>query len=165
MNTNYAGFWLRFVAWVIDKIILGIIQWIIIVPILAAVGFASTFSLSDFQNVEDAAAMVAIIMSGVAIIAVVMAAVGILYHSFFESSKTQGSLGKMALGLIVIDTEGQKLTFGKAAVRNLCKIISDITMSIGYIVAGFTDKKQALHDLIAGTLVVKKQAQVVATQV
>jgi uncharacterized RDD family membrane protein YckC len=62
----------------------------------------------------------------------------------------------MALGLIVTDTNGAKLDFTKALIRNLCKIISSLILCIGYIMAGFTDKKQGLHDMIANTLVVKK---------
>ncbi len=73
-----------------------------------------------------------------------------------EASKYQGTIGKIALGLIVTDANGGKLDFTKALVRNLCKIISSLIFCIGYIMAGFTEKKQGLHDIIAGTLVVKK---------
>jgi uncharacterized RDD family membrane protein YckC len=62
----------------------------------------------------------------------------------------------MALGLKVTDTDGNSLDFVKALVRNVCKIISGMIMGIGYIMAGFTEKKQGLHDIIANTLVVKK---------
>jgi uncharacterized RDD family membrane protein YckC len=158
MNTNYAGFWLRFVAWFIDSLILGVLEWFIIVPILATIGFASNFSYSDLQNVEDISSLVAIGSALIGLAWVVNRAILILYHSVLESSKFQGSIGKMALQLIVTDVNGQKLDFGKAFVRNLCKLISNITLAIGYIVAGFTDKKQALHDIIAGTLVVKKSS-------
>ncbi len=75
-----------------------------------------------------------------------------------ESSKYQASVGKIALGIIALpfDTNGNKLDFSKAFVRNICKIISSMILCIGYIMAGFTDKKQALHDMIANTLVVNK---------
>jgi uncharacterized RDD family membrane protein YckC len=62
----------------------------------------------------------------------------------------------MVLGLKVTDVNDGKLDFIKALVRNLSKIISGMILLIGYIMAGFTEKKQALHDMIAGTLVVKK---------
>jgi uncharacterized RDD family membrane protein YckC len=97
----------------------------------------------------------------------VMAAIGaayilsyilqVLYFTFMESSKFQASLGKMALGIIVTDMNGGKLDFSKALVRNLCRLLSNFTMLIGYIIAAFTAKKQALHDIIAGTLVVNKK--------
>jgi len=153
---NYAGFWLRFVAYIIDAIIIGIAKWFIITPILAAIGIASSLSFSDLQNPEDIAALLATIMGMLGISWIIGQALDILYHTFMESSKFQGSVGKMALGIIVVDTAGQKLDFAKAFIRNLCKIISTFIFFIGYIIAGFTDKKQALHDIIASTLVIKK---------
>jgi len=160
MNTNYAGFWMRFLAWLLDKIILGAVNWIILMPILAAIGITSGgFPFSELMNNPDevdVAALIGLItaMAGVAML--VQTVVNILYHSFLESSKFQGSIGKMALGIIVTNVDGSKLDFTKALVRNLCKIISDFTLTVGYIIAGFTEKKQALHDMIASTLVVKK---------
>lgn len=162
MNTNYAGFWLRFVAWFIDILILGVLEWVIVVPLLAAVGIASSFSfrdLSHLQDIEDVGALVGVITAMIGISWFVSSTIKVLYHSFMESSKYQGSIGKMALGVIVTDMNGNKLDFGKALVRNICKFISNLTVSIGYIIAGFTEKKQALHDLIAGTLVVRKQPE------
>jgi uncharacterized RDD family membrane protein YckC len=158
MNTNYAGFWLRFVAVIIDGIIIGVAQSFIIVPLLAAVGlgFASGAGDMDFSDPEQAAGMIAgiaALMGGYWILAM---AIQILYGTLMESSKNQATIGKMALGLIVTDLNGGKLDFSKALIRNLCKIISNLTMLIGYIMAGFTEKKQALHDMIASTLVVKK---------
>ena len=159
MNTNYAGFWLRFVAVIIDALILGAINWIILAPILAIMGISAAggfpFSGMDMDDI-DVAAMVASLMAMFGIAWIVKRIVDILYHSILESSKFQGSFGKMALGIIVTDSNGNKLDFTKALVRNVCKIISGMTMAIGYIMAGFTEKKQALHDIIAGTLVVKK---------
>lgn len=157
MNTNYAGFWMRFVAWIIDTIVLGILNWLILAPILAAIGISSAGAFPDFSNPDfDPAALIAALTAMIGVAWVVQLVVNILYHAFMEASKFQGSLGKMALGLIVTDTSGAKLDFVKALVRNLCKIISNFTFTIGYIIAGFTAKKQALHDMIAGTLVVKK---------
>jgi uncharacterized RDD family membrane protein YckC len=158
MNTNYAGFWLRFVAVIIDGIIIGVAQSFVIVPLLAAVGlgFASGAGDMDFSDPEQAAGMIAgiaALMGGYWILAM---AIQILYGTLMESSKNQATIGKMALGLIVTDLNGGKLDFSKALIRNLCKIISNLTMLIGYIMAGFTEKKQALHDMIASTLVVKK---------
>jgi uncharacterized RDD family membrane protein YckC len=153
---NYAGFWLRFVAIIIDNIIIGVAKWFILTPILATFGIVSSFSFSDLQNPEDIAALVATIIGAIGISWVIGMVVDILYHSFMESSKFQGSIGKMALGIIVVDASGQKLDFTKALIRNVCKIISTFIFYIGFIIAGFTEKKQALHDIIAGTLVIKK---------
>jgi uncharacterized RDD family membrane protein YckC len=166
MNTTYAGFWLRFLAWILDTFILSAIQWVIIVPLFAAMGIASSFSFSDFSHLDktDAAVLFSALMATFGIVWFINVIVKLLYHSFLESSKYQGSFGKLALGLQVTDLNGQKLDFGKAFIRNLCKFVSNVTLSIGYIIAGLTDKKQALHDIIAATLVVKKDGAVAATQ-
>ena len=79
-----------------------------------------------------------------------------LYFALLESSTRQATLGKQALGLYVTDTEGQRLSFVKATLRYFGKIISSLTIGIGYIMAAFTARKQALHDFIAGTLVLRK---------
>ncbi|WP_441710150.1 RDD family protein [Fulvivirga maritima] len=73
-----------------------------------------------------------------------------------ESGDHQASFGKMTLGIIVTDKHGQKLTFAKATGRYFSKLVSYLTLFVGFIMAGFTEKKQALHDIIAGTLVIKK---------
>ena len=85
MITNYAGFWLRFVAWFIDVILLGIIAWVIIAPILATVGFVSHFSFSDFQNTEDIASLIAILSAMIGISWAANEVIKVLYHSFILS--------------------------------------------------------------------------------
>jgi uncharacterized RDD family membrane protein YckC len=79
-----------------------------------------------------------------------------LYYALLESSTWQGTLGKRALGLEVTDLEGRRISFGRATGRFFAKIISALILWIGFIMAGFTEKKQALHDMIAGTLVIRK---------
>ena len=157
MNTNYAGFWLRFVALIIDGIIIGVVQSFLILPILATAGFsfASVIQSGEMSEAE-AIGMIATLMATMGTTILISYTIGILYFTFMESSKFQATVGKLALGLIVTDLNGGKLDFTKAFVRNLGKIISSMILYIGYIMAGFTDKKQALHDMIAGTLVLKK---------
>jgi uncharacterized RDD family membrane protein YckC len=158
MNTNYASFGQRLVAVIIDIVIIGVAQSFIIVPLLAAVGlgFASSAENMDFSNPEESAGMIAGIMALIGGYWILATCIQILYFTFMESSKNQATVGKMAMGIIVTDLNGGKLDFSKALVRNLCKIISNLTMLIGYIMAAFTEKKQALHDMLASTLVVKK---------
>jgi uncharacterized RDD family membrane protein YckC len=79
-----------------------------------------------------------------------------LYFTMLEASAKQATPGKMVLGLIVTDLDGNQLSFGKANGRYWGKIISALILMIGFIMAGFTEKKQALHDILAGTLVIKK---------
>ena len=158
MNTNYAGFWKRFLAVIIDGIIIGCVRWIIILPILGTmgIGVASEIRSLDGEDPATALPIIATIMAMIGISALISTAIWILYYSFMESSKFQASVGKLALGIIVTDMNGNKLDFSKAFVRNICKLISSMIMFIGYIMAGFTEKKQALHDMIASTLVVNK---------
>jgi uncharacterized RDD family membrane protein YckC len=73
-----------------------------------------------------------------------------------ESSSKRATLGKMALGIIVTDLEGKRISFGRATGRFFSKILSGIIIYIGFIMVAFTDKKQGLHDMIAGTLVIAK---------
>ncbi|MBN8651242.1 MAG: RDD family protein [Cytophagales bacterium] len=158
MNTNYAGFWLRLVAIIIDGIIIGVAQSFIFVPILAALGlgFANSVETMDLSDPDQAAGMMASVMALMGGYWILSLTIQILYSTLMESSKLQATVGKLALGLKVTDLQGNKLDFVKALVRNLCKIISNFTLLIGYIMAGFTEKKQALHDMIASTLVLKK---------
>jgi uncharacterized RDD family membrane protein YckC len=79
-----------------------------------------------------------------------------LYFALMESSKNQATLGKMIVGIIVTDLYGNRISFGKASGRFFGKILSGLILNIGYIIAAFTEKKQALHDMIAGCLVVNK---------
>jgi len=157
MNTNYAGFWLRFVAVIIDAIIVGVVQSFVILPILAVAGFnfASGVQNGDMSEAETVG-MIAGMMATMGTTILISTIIGILYYVLMETSKFQGTVGKIALGIIVTDVNGEKLDFSKALIRNLGKIISGIILYIGYIMAGFTEKKQALHDMIANTLVVKK---------
>lgn len=85
----------------------------------------------------------------------ILAAIGCLYYTVFEASSWQATPGKRILRLYVADLNGQRVTFGRALLRNLARQISGI-LFIGYLVAGFTEKKQALHDIISGCLVLRR---------
>ena len=79
-----------------------------------------------------------------------------LYFALMESSDHQATLGKMAIGIAVTNLNGQRITFARASGRYFAKMISSlISFQIGYIMVGFTERKQALHDLIASCLVLK----------
>lgn len=80
-----------------------------------------------------------------------------LYFAGMESSKYQATFGKRLLGLKVTDLNGRPVGFGKATGRHFGKVISGLTFLIGYLIAAFTEKKQALHDLMAGCLVVRDE--------
>lgn len=80
-----------------------------------------------------------------------------LYHALMESSAKQATIGKILLKIRVTDLNGQRISFGRATVRHFSKIISTWTLLIGFLMAGWTKKKQALHDKIAGCIVIVKQ--------
>jgi uncharacterized RDD family membrane protein YckC len=80
-----------------------------------------------------------------------------LYNALMESSAKQATLGKMALGIVVVDLGGKRISFARATGRFFSKFLISSILLIGYILAAFTEKKQALHDLIAGTLVVNRR--------
>jgi uncharacterized RDD family membrane protein YckC len=79
----------------------------------------------------------------------------LIYLILMEGSRYQASLGKIALGLKVVDKDGNSLTFLRAAGRNVSKLLSVFTLFIGFMMAGWTNKKQALHDMVAGCLVIR----------
>jgi uncharacterized RDD family membrane protein YckC len=81
-----------------------------------------------------------------------------LYYALMESSAKQATLGKMAIGIVVTDLDGHRISFGRATGRYFGKILSGLILGIGFLMAAFTEKKQALHDILASTLVVKGTA-------
>ena len=154
-QVKYAGFWLRFVAYLIDDIILGAIGFVISLPFIGAIIF-SGIALSELDDGDGSKLFgIAGIIGSVLLLIITITAVGWLYFALMESSKQQATLGKMALSLKVTDMEGNKISFARATGRYFGKIISNMIFMIGYIMAGFTEKKQALHDMIAGCLVIR----------
>jgi len=146
-SREYAGFWLRAIASVIDGMILGIVCVPIVFIGLNIVGLAAN------GGSKDAAAGLAVILYCCFIVFTWVLQFG--YFGLFESIK-QATPGKMALGLQVTDVNGNRLSLLHALGRNLGKIVSGMTLGIGYMMAGFTERKQCLHDMMAGTLVVRR---------
>lgn len=158
-NTKYAGFWMRFVAFIIDSLVMQLAQSFLVIPLLAVFGLGfATFDFNELNSLGEADIFVLIttIISMVSSLVLLSFLINLLYYALMESSKHQATLGKMALGIKVTDTNGERLDFTKAMIRQLGKIISSFIFMIGYIMAAFTEKKQALHDMIANTYVVLK---------
>ncbi len=149
---TYAGFWWRFLAAIIDGIVLNIAQWILIMPFLGIMGI-TMYGMNQGDMDEESAMLM--IMSMIPMISI-SAALSWLYYALMESSKLRGTLGKMALNIRVTDMDGGQISFGRATGRYFGKILSSFIFLIGYIMAGFTEKKQALHDMLAGCLVIKE---------
>lgn len=158
-SSNYASFGIRWVAQIIDFIILYIINWIVITPILAAVGFgvasANNFDFASMSEGDMIAAFTAL-MGALVAGSIALYIIRVVYGAVMESSKFQATIGKLAVGIKVTGTDGSRLTFVKALLRHIGKIVSGFIIFIGYIMAAFTEKKQALHDMIASSIVVKK---------
>ena len=157
---TYAGFWLRFVAYVIDGLIVGAA---VIVVAAIAIGFLGTEGIREAID-EMGRGMNQPnpvfpwgLFAAILVLATVSVLAQWLYFAGMESSKSQGTLGKMALGLVVTDMNGQPISFARASGRFFSKLITGLVpFAIGYIMAGFTEKKQALHDMIASCLVLRK---------
>ena len=152
---GYAGFWLRFVAHLLDGFITGIVLMAIVVPLILLTGLGAAIRGLHPDSPPDPA-IIAAFASSIALIVVGSVLAGWLYNAYFESSEWQATVGKKVLNLIVTDLNGNRISFGRASGRFFSKIISGlIPFGIGYILAGFTERKQALHDMIAGCLVLR----------
>ncbi len=152
-SVGYAGFWLRLVAWFIDAILLGVVSNILMLIFGLGMGDWRHLMVSGGQPRPEDIAM----MMGMAFrIMFISTILHWLYYAFLESSTWQGTLGKKALGLYVTDLSGMRISFGRASGRFFARIISALTLGIGYLMIAFTEKKQALHDMIAGTLVLRR---------
>jgi len=147
MEFNHGGFWLRLAAAIIDTIITQLGLMIIGVVIGIFVGIFMGAAGSPMGDIE-------MVAGGVGY------AIGIigqwLYFTIFEISGWMATPGKKILGLQVTDLNGQQIGFGRANGRYWGKIVSALILMIGFIMIAFTDKKQGLHDIMAGTLVIKK---------
>lgn len=143
---EYAGFWIRVGAYIIDALILGVAQ--VLVMSIFGVGIMGAASVAPGS--EDAVAG-----AGGLLINLISLAIGWLYFALLESGPWQATLGKKALGLVVTDSQGYRVSFGRATGRYFGKILSSIILMIGYIMVAFTERKQGLHDMIASTLVLK----------
>lgn len=150
---RYGGFWLRFVAVLIDGIILAIPIGILEVVIFGAMG-ASIANLGQNPAPEDVFAVLGPMFAMIGVVSLVSIGLGCAYETFFVV-KYGATPGKMALGLKVLRPDGSMLTAGRAAGRYFAKMLSGMIMYIGYIMAGFDEQKRSLHDRICDTRVVK----------
>lgn len=153
---HYAGFWLRFVALIIDGLVLVIPMGIVFVMLAIALGLSVPFK--RFPSIDTPDAIWASLgFEFIALIVLVSFVAYWIYYAACESSRWQATPGKMALGLYVTDLEGNRISFAQASGRFFGKLVSKyLTLYIGFVMAGFTAKKQALHDILAGCLVLRK---------
>ena len=124
-TVTYAGFWARFVAVLIDVVIVGAASGLV-----TAATFGAGVVLTFFGPW--------------------------LYEAFMLSSEWQATIGKRAMSIVVTGTDGRPISFARATGRHFAKYISVCVLGIGFIMAAFTARKQALHDMIAETLVINR---------
>jgi len=145
--TRYGGFWIRFLAALIDTILVQVV----VVPFGALLGGVMGVAGVAARMPGEATRLVSVIVG---------TALGLLgswiYEAAMESSSLQATLGKMIFGMKVTDLNGNRISFARATGRHFAKYLSSMILFIGYIMAGFTERKQALHDMIAGTLVIRR---------
>lgn len=141
-KVEYAGFWKRLLAFAVDLGITFLIFFVfaIILPIL----------LGPLVGVPGGGVILACAI-------VIWLMIAWVYWAAMESSARQSTVGKSLLGITVTDGEGNRLSFGKATLRYFGKIPSALPIMAGFFMIAFTAKKQALHDLIAGSLVVTQR--------
>jgi uncharacterized RDD family membrane protein YckC len=157
-NARYAGFWLRFLAYLIDGLILGAAVMAVCIPFFFLMGGESLleslprYGREGFEPSQLTGFLAMLFpLIGLSLI------VKWLYFAYLESGEKQATWGKQILGLYVTDLSGNPISFGKASGRFFAKIISGlIPFAIGYIMAGFTERRQALHDMIASCLVLRR---------
>jgi uncharacterized RDD family membrane protein YckC len=140
LRYGYAGFWKRLFAFVIDHLVLMGLSF----GVGLALGFVLALTLGPNLDVNQ----LALIGNGVGLV------LFWLYFTVQESSESQATVGKRALHIKVTDEFGQRISFARANGRFFGKFLSGALLGLGYLMAAFTERKQALHDLLAHTLVV-----------
>lgn len=141
IHLTYAKFSVRLVAFLIDWILLSILSALA----LTVLGLPLVPDIYDYEA--------RLKMNFISIV------IGWLYYAGFESSSYQATPGKQIMGIFVTDTEGYAITFSRATGRFFGRLLSGLLLLIGYIMAAFTERRQALHDILAKTLVLKHPAR------
>lgn len=135
----YSGFWKRLLAYLIDAIVMTVFSFI-----------TGTILGNIFASSPEPPAVLLILSF------IIVVLINWIYYAAFESSSNQGTLGKVTLGIKVTDLHGNPISFRRATGRYFGKILSSLILCIGYLMVAFTNKKQGLHDKMAGCLVVNE---------
>lgn len=149
INTaEYAGFFRRLGAFLIDTAVLIAIIFPIVMILMIIeelVILTGTYEYEIFEIMMDA------------LVYIFVTIIFWLYYALMEASSKQGTLGKMALGIIVVDADGKRISFARASGKHFGRYISGSILLIGYAMAIFTKRNQALHDIMAETYVIRKK--------
>lgn len=144
----YAGFWRRLAAYLVDSLLLMAAQFLVGVLVYIAVTGGSGTPGPEVAEAGERAA-------GMATMAV--AALSLVYWPVLEAGPWQATLGKLLLGLQVMEAGGGRLGLPRAFARHLARLLCGLTLGIGYLAIVWTRRKQGLHDLVAGTVVVRRK--------
>ena len=149
-NWTYAGFWWRVLAYFIDGVILYIPQFLISLGFSKAVQLPQLTLLSTkFHSLANPALLISFFTFFILII------IRWLYAAGLQSSAWHATVGQKICNLVITDTQGQGISFARASGRYFAMFISTFTCCIGYFMAAFTERNQTLHDMIAGTVVLR----------
>lgn len=140
VNNAYAGGGRRLLAWLIDQLFVSALLVVL--------------TRGDFSD-YDTLPTIAFWKWSIGLAGISRFIITALYDAAMESSRYQGSLGKIALGIKVTGLHGERLAFSQALLRNLSKFISWIIFCVGFAMIVFDQRKQGLHDKIADTYVVR----------
>ena len=155
-RVEYAGFWLRFLAYIIDSAVMTFGVVLVLIPLVFLTGLGALLSGMRFDEEWNDAGFF-VILGFLFLAATASLLVTWLYHALLESSEWQATVGKRMLGMVVTDMAGRRISFGRSTARHFGKIVTNmVPLMIGYIMAGFTERKQALHDMMAACLVLKR---------
>jgi uncharacterized RDD family membrane protein YckC len=149
---HFGGFWMRFLAVIIDAIIIRVVSAVITIP-LGLGGLGMGLSLGRNPDPSQVMAALPALMSLIGMAFLIQFCLSLAYEVYFLTTKG-ATPGKMALGLKVIRADGGPISVGLAVGRYFAKILSVCTLWIGFIIAGFDREKRSLHDHICGTRVV-----------
>ncbi len=144
----YAGFWKRVAAYTIDSLLIGMVGGLIAAVLGAVLG-----ALMAAGDSGGAGFMLAQVVTQIASLGITAA-----YYAGFHASTGMATLGKMAVGIKVVRTDGSRISLARGIGRYFATLLSGLILGIGFLMAAFTERKQGLHDMICDTLVVDKWA-------
>lgn len=151
---QYGSLWRRFIAIIIDLAIVAIIGGFLFDPVAIVLGHDA------LKQANVHAPFSVVIVRDYSIWAIATVIVAWLYFAIMESSSGQATFGKRMMGLLVVNRDEGRLSFGKASIRFWIKALSIFTAFVGYFIAFFDSKSRMMHDRVAGSLVLEAQPEV-----
>jgi uncharacterized RDD family membrane protein YckC len=149
-TTSPAAFWQRAAAFLIDLLIIMLLNMFLVLPLATVLGLRESKGTNEVRS-----AFVMFLLGAYLVTTIVVIIAAWLYYAYMESSRVQGTLGKKIMRIRVTDMDGGRVSFQTATVRFFGKVISTALAGAGFIMAPFTPNYQALHDVIAKTMVVR----------